>query len=52
MIFVKLVFLRVIMLKNMMGLIQLKNIVNKYEEVKERKDIYESGAFFLIGYTI
>jgi hypothetical protein len=41
MIFVKLVFLRVIMRKNMMEVIRLKNIVNKYEQRKyiiERKD--------------
>ena len=32
MIFVKLVFLRVIMPRNMMEIIRLKNIVNKYEK--------------------
>jgi hypothetical protein len=37
MIFVKLVFLRVIMQKNMMELIRLKNIVNRYEGEREGK---------------
>jgi hypothetical protein len=44
MIFVKLVFLRVIMRRNMMGLIRLKNIVNKY--VIERNGLIDRGGLF------